>query len=122
MSSLKLISSSLIVLLFLGLSSQKGNAKDPSELAFGFCYALQASMICNDLNMRVDTEKKIEKQVGAKLRGPQSPYNKDCMAGLDKAFEDENKGLCKVAWEKYGCEGSEVPRLIFKKRGAYCIY
>jgi hypothetical protein len=84
-------------------------------------------MMCDDLQMRVDTERKIEKQVGTKIRGPKSPYNEDCLAGLNKAFDYENKGLCKIAWEKYGCNGSKVPRLIqenpFKKKnGIFCEY
>ena len=114
------------IVIFFGatcLTSYAKDEKDESELVFGFCYALQASMICKDLKMRIDTERKIEKQVGKKIRGPKSPYNDDCMAGLNEAFEDENKGLCKNAWKKYGCEGTEVPKLLFKTDGSiYCVY
>ena len=102
-------------------------ANEKSELVSDFCYALQAAMECDDLKMRLDTEGKVEKQVGGKIRGPKSPYNNACMAGLLKAFEDENNGLCSIAWKKYGCSGSKVSRLIqenpFKIRnGVFCEY
>ena len=92
-----------------------------------FCYALQATMICEDLNMRVDTERKIENEVGMKIRGSESPYNQACMKGLTFAFKDEKHGICSKAWKKFGCYGNKVPRLIQenpfrKKNGVFCEY
>ena len=109
-----MISLSIVSILLLGLTSLNSYAKDPSELVEAFCYALQVSMFCDDLKMGVDTEGKIEKQLGTEIRGPKSPYNKDCLKGLNKALDayDAGKTNCLDAWEKYGCSGSEVPRLI----------
>lgn len=106
-------------------AGDKKTAKE--ELAFDFCYALQASMVCNDLKMRIDTEKKIEKKIGAKVRGPKSPYNSACMDGLNAEMEDENfadgnKKLCKKAWALYGCKGTKVPKLLYQINGDYCVY
>lgn len=108
------------------LSDQSDPLKH-GKLVQDFCYALQASIVCKDLNMRADTERKIESQVGQKIRGSKSPYNQDCLIGFSKAFEDENKGICSKAWKLYGCYGSMIPRLIqenpFRKRnGIFCEY
>ena len=77
--------------------------------------------------MRIDTERKIEKKLGGKIRGPESPYNKACVDGLNAAFEDiniknDNKELCKKAWKLYGCGGSKVPKLLYQIDGDYCVY
>ena len=113
--------------LFWGLVSFDTHAKEPKKLVHEFCYALQATSVCDNLNMRLDTEGKVESQVGGKFRGPKTPFNNECMAGLNQAFEEENKGLCKTAWEKYGCSGTEIPRLLqenpFRNRnGIFCKY
>ena len=84
-------------------------------------------MVCKNLKMRIDTERKIEKKVGSKIRGPASPYNDACGAGLeaefaDENFEDGNKKLCKKAWTLYGCKGTKEPKLLFKVKGDYCVY
>jgi len=97
------------------------------KLVQGFCYALQASMLCNNLKMRIDTEGKIENQFGIKIRGLDSPYYQFCLKGVSLAFEDEKHGLCSKAWEKYGCYGNDIPRLIQenpfrKENGVFCEY
>jgi len=119
-----------IVVIFLAvtcLSSPAQDRTDKEELVFDFCYALQASMVCKDLKMRIDTERKIEKKVGSKMRGPAAPYGNACHAGLDAEFADENfeNGnikLCKKAWALYGCKGAKVPKLLYKIKGDYCVY
>ena len=72
-------------------------------------YYLSASDLCDNLSMRVDTEEKLEKKLGIKdVREPmQSYYN-----GTQRAIKNEHNGLCRDIWEKYGCYGSEIPRLI----------
>jgi hypothetical protein len=84
-------------------------------------------MLCDDLKMRIDTEGKIETYVGEEIRGPQSKYNKDCMAGLNKAFEEETKGLCSNAWRDYGCSGLDISKLLQEnpsrnRNGVFCEY
>jgi hypothetical protein len=116
-----------IILAFTCLGSPAEDKSDNEKLVFDFCYALQASMVCKNLKMRIDTERKIERKVGAKIRGPVSPYNDACSAGLeaefaDENFEDGNKRLCKKAWALYGCNGTKVPKLLFQIDGDYCVY
>ncbi len=108
-------------------SNEQGRPLKHEALVQNFCYALQATMMCKDLNMRADTERKIENEVGMKIRGPESPYNQACMKGLTLALKDEKRGICSKAWKKFGCYGNKVPRLIqenpFKKRnGVFCEY
>lgn len=102
----------MIFILTVSLIGVDVCAKEPKKLVQEFCYALQAALICDNLKMRVDTESKIRKKVGGEFRGPNKPYNNDCTTGLMKAFDDENKGLCSIAWEKYGCHGTDAARLI----------
>ena len=92
-----------------------------------FCYALQATLLCDDLNMRLDTEGKIESIVGSKLRGVGSIYNENCKEGIKLAFDDEPKNLCLNTWEKYGCSGNVLPRLVqespfTKDDGKFCMF
>ena len=103
------------------------NAKEPEELVQEFCYAMQASFLCDNLSVRVGTREKIKKQVGGAFQKPGDPYAKECKAGLNKAFDDENKGLCEIAWEKYGCYGKNIPRMLqenpfVNKNGIFCKY
>lgn len=117
----------VVSFLCIGLVPISTYAKEPEKLVREFCYALQATSVSHNLNMRLDTESKIEAQVGGKFRGPQKPYNSACMEGLNQAFDEEGKGLCQTAWEKYGCSGTEVPRLLqespFGNRdGIFCKY
>ncbi|MCF9470879.1 hypothetical protein J8A00_21250 [Vibrio parahaemolyticus] len=117
----------LVLLLLIGLVADpveqapavaKGEAasvatnSESSPLVENFCYALQAAMMCDGLQMRIDTEAKIENIVGGKIRGPSSEYNQSCMAGLDMAFKQENDGLCENAWRDFGCSGDKVKGLI----------
>lgn len=91
---------------------KKMNDKDANELVFAYCYALQASALCKGLQMRLDTESKIEQIVGGKFRGPEGSHNQICMQAIMKADADEKNGVCRTAWDKYGCFGSERPRLL----------
>jgi len=77
-----------------------------------FCYAFQASFSCDNLYMRSDTEGKIAAELGHKVKGPGTKYNKRCMAGLVEALDDKNDGLCQNAWKRYGCFGNDIPKLI----------
>jgi hypothetical protein len=126
----KFIFSAIVVFVFTEYSfanEETSNSKENKHLVKSFCYSLQAASICDNLNMRIDTEGKIEAKIGEKFRNQTSVYSSDCWAGLNKAFEEENKGLCAVAWKKYGCSGTDIPRLIqenpFKiKNGNFCKY
>ena len=113
--------------LFIGLASLNAYATEPRQLVYAYCYVLQASETCDNVDVKMDTEEKIEKQVGGKFREQKTPYSDECLAGMIKAVKDEGKGLCTTAWEKYGCHGSEIPRLLqenpFKNRnGVFCKY
>lgn len=125
----------LVIYDFSVGTDSNGNAKNLSQeknlryedLVKDFCYALQATMVCKDLNMRIDTETKIEYKVGMKIRGPESPYNQACVKGLSLAFDDEKRGICSKAWKKFGCYGTTIPRLIqenpFRKSdGIFCKF
>jgi hypothetical protein len=98
-------------------------------LVQNFCYALQAAGECEELQMRVDTERVIERRVGSKLRGVNSVYNEDCWAGLTRAFKevDEGNDICSRAWREFGCHGKKEPRLIqqnsrLRPNGVFCRY
>lgn|SRR5262249_37094244 len=93
-------------------SQQKINEKDAEKLVFSYCYALQASALCDGLQVRLDTEEKIENIVGGKFRGPQGSHNETCLEAVTKANDDEDKGVCRIAWDKYGCFGNDTPKLI----------
>ncbi|VAW48153.1 hypothetical protein MNBD_GAMMA03-905, partial [hydrothermal vent metagenome] len=99
--------------------------KKQKSLVKNYCYAQQAALLCDYLQMRVDTQEKIENQIGAKIND--TKYNKICLQGISEAFDDENKGLCSKLWKQYGCNGNNIPRLIqenpFKKSNAnLCEY
>jgi|GEM_PF-5409930 len=89
---------------------KKMNDQDKEELVSSYCYALQASLICKGLQMRSDTESKIEKIVGGKFRGPEGSHNPVCIQAIMRA--DSDSAVCRTAWDKYGCFGSEHPRLL----------
>jgi len=79
------------------------------QMAEQFGYVLQGSMICDNLIMRVDTEEKLRKRLGVKdVRKPSLSH----LNGIERAIKNEHNGLCRDIWEKYGCYGSEIPRLI----------
>lgn len=92
--------------------ASRAAAEDSRTLVKDFCYALQAQATCQNLNMRAGTEAKVEKMVGGKLRGPGSIFDKDCLSGLRQANDEQSKGLCLLAWQRYGCAGSIRPRLL----------
>lgn len=115
------------IVVVVGLLSFNVSAKEPEELVRKFCYALQASTLCENLSMRLDTEAKFEKQVGGRFQGPDTPYSTECTVGLGRALEDEHNGLCNKAWKKYGCDGKDIPGLLqnnpFRNRnGILCEY
>ncbi len=106
--------------------SSKKNPKHSTSVR-NFCYALQAGMSCDGLQMRIDTEDKIENLVGEPIRGPKSRYNDDCIAGLSLAHSEKGADLCSKAWLDFGCNGKTTPRLLqensFKNRnGSFCSY
>ena len=89
-------------------------AVDEKQASFDFGYAMQASGSCQQLFMRLDTEKKMEAKLGIKLRGPSAPHKDAYFDGLLKATGDEGKGLCENAWTWYGCSGTRHPRLLIE--------
>lgn len=101
-----------IIVILLAFASTAHAVEGKSEMAENFCYALQASMLCDNLKMRIDTEGKVKEVVGAEIRGPGSPHNQACLQGLSKAFEEENGGLCSNAWRDFGCSGKKLSGLI----------
>lgn len=102
--------------------------KNKIQLVKGFCYSLQASMVCDELGVRVDTEEKINKIVGSNIRDKDSPYSKYCLDGLQQVEKDGGSaGACDKAWQNYGCYGRKIPNLLqenpFKNRnGARCEF
>ncbi len=84
-----------------------------SNLVTGFCYSLQAAAVCPNLQVRLDTEGKLEDEIGvSEIRGDNSAFKSECMLGVANAIAIENSNLCEVAWQKYGCSGNEVPKLL----------
>lgn len=82
-----------------------------SVIATNFCYAVHAVGNCEGLIMRMDTRDKVEEIIGDPHLGtPQSLYTDACLDGLIKAQEDKN--LCRNAWENFGCGGKKTPNLI----------
>ena len=83
---------------------------DNHKIAENFCYAIQAVGQCPELNMRLDTEGKVNKLLGAEVRVPNGVYSESCLNGLNKANNDKN--LCENAWKRFGCQGAEFAQLI----------
>ncbi|ETX03637.1 MAG: hypothetical protein ETSY1_46600 (plasmid) [Candidatus Entotheonella factor] len=111
-----------IVLIQVSIvSAGELNTEQKKELVTDFCYALQASGSCPDLNIRLDTEDKVEALVGDKVRGGGSPYSDVCMEGIIQATQDESRGLCQLAWQQYGCWGSKMPTLLYQ-RDDFCKF
>ena len=96
-------------------------SKEEALLSESFCYSLQASLECDNLYMKINTEKTIIKNIGEKIRGQDSPYNDSCLKGLLQAESDLKKGLCKKAWENFGCNGKKIPTLL-QKSGSLCNF
>lgn len=85
--------------------------KEQNQMAENYCYAVHAVGNCEGLVMRMDTSDKIEQMLGdPDLGGPQSPYSDACLSGLVKAQED--KQLCRNAWQDFGCGGKKTANLI----------
>lgn len=98
--------------LFPGLA--RANDMDRS-LVRAFCFVLQAQAPCENLLIHAQTENKLERKLGGPIRGPGSPYNADCLAGIEDDIESENDvGFCESVWKHYGCSGDRIPRLIME--------
>lgn len=83
------------------------------QLVKGFCYSLQASLVCKDLSVRMDTEDKIDKIVGSNIRDKDSPYSKYCSDGMQQVDKDGGSArACDKAWQSYGCHGKKIPTLV----------
>ncbi len=78
------------------------NAPTPEQ--FGF--ALQAAGSCNTLQMRLDTEDKVNSSRNEPIR--------DGGGYQDGLFYvvDHSDTACQEAWERFGCSGSEVEGLL----------
>lgn len=115
-----------VTLLFIAQPTLAGPVNNDDRV-MAFCYALQATKVCDNLSMRFDTESKLVAEVGAPIQGPKSPYLRACQRGLLRAKDDEQKGLCEKAWSAYGCLGRQLPRLIQEdplrnRRAQLCVY
>lgn len=76
------------------------------DLSYHFGYALQAAGMCPGLQVRIDTERKVDAKYGRSVRdGAQH------MDGLYAAMDDASNA-CTIAWQRYGCSGNTEPRLI----------
>lgn len=95
------------------LAGSSAFASDAPALVAAFCYVEHAVENCGNLSMRLDTGSKVEQLVGASVGDPRSPFADACADGLLKAVADQGQGaLCKVAWDKYGCGGSQYRGLV----------
>ena len=86
------------------------------DLVYGFCYSLMIDTAqdgCDkNYRIRVDTERKIENKIGFSPRGEDNKdYKKVCSEAFSYVIEYKEKA-CRTAWEKYGCNGSKVPKLL----------
>jgi len=80
-------------------------------LVKSFGYSLQAGMICDNLQLRLDTKEKIEKKIGTTTT--QSIYGDDYMIGVNSALKDDEQGtLCEQAWLHFGCDGDIEAKLL----------
>jgi len=79
-------------------------------LVKSFGYALQASLLCDNLSMRVDTESKVKEKIGTDTA--QSIYKEDYLFGVNSALADEKGNLCKEAWLHFGCNGDVEANLL----------
>lgn len=96
------------------------------ELVRNFCDALQASGVCDDLSMRLDTRKKVETIVGGKVGGPGGVHHSDCVAAMF-AWDGENEAAyCRRARKRYDCRGAVERGLlqdaITNEKGVFCEY
>lgn len=85
--------------------------KNHGTLVKSFGYALQASLLCDNLSMRLDTEDKIKEKINANTR--EGVYGEDYMFGFTTAITDDKKGVvCKEAWLHFGCNGDIEANLL----------
>lgn len=95
----------------------KEKIKLPHEdLVYGFCYTLMIDTAqdgCDkNYRIRVDTERKIENKIGFSPRGEDNKdYKKVCSEAFSYVIEYKEKA-CSTAWEKYGCNGNKIPKLL----------
>ncbi len=109
----------LIGCLGMTMSSPAKAAGAPSPHQFGM--ALQASLQCIGLQMRSDTEYKINADRSTAIR-----FSEGFDEGLYYAM-DRGGAICDEAWSKFGCDGDEVPNLlqhspIMSPNREICIY
>lgn len=93
----------MAVLVLSGTGSAMASS-NPSPEQFGF--ALQASGSCSTLQMRVDTEDKVNSNRESPIRDGDGYQD-----GLFYVMDHPDKA-CQEAWEKFGCSGSEVKGLL----------
>lgn len=85
------------------------------KLVYDYCVALQASFVCNSLQMRFDTERKVEAVIGGEVRSTEALYDSDCSKGISYALQQRREAqttFCATVWQNYGCFGIETPKLI----------
>ena len=119
------------LLLLLSLAVCTNASADDAykhQLATGLCYSMQAIGACQNLNMRLGLEQLVNDKVGQEVRNSKSDYFQSCLAGNAAANEDDIANtLCSNAWERYGCDGSEVVGLLQEnpfqnKDGVFCEF
>ena len=108
---------------------EKLNYEDSKKLAYDFGYAITVISWCRNFNMKISTEEKITKKIGGGIRKPDDLYNEEFRNGLWAGANDsEQNGFCDIAWSKYGCYGSEEPKLVQEnytpknRNGVFCEY
>ncbi|MGE6780701.1 hypothetical protein ACQKFL_23980 [Vreelandella titanicae] len=94
----------LLAVAVLGLWSVTASAQE--DLSYHFGYALQAAGICPELQVRIDTERKVDNKLGSSVRD-----GAQYMDGLYAAMDDSSNA-CHIAWQRYGCNGNTEPRLL----------
>ena len=82
---------------------------DDSALAESFGYAMQAASQCDELNMRMDTEGAVSDKLGEPVRDAEG-YKSGLFGAINA--DDAGENICQVAWQKYGCGGTEVKGLV----------
>ncbi|MCV6637888.1 hypothetical protein [Candidatus Albibeggiatoa sp. nov. NOAA] len=98
------------------------NKKEHSKLVKGYCYVLEAVKACGNLTMNANTKSKVRRYVGQTVNELSSIYGVDCAIGFRLMSSDKKNGLCQKAWQRYGCNGSEIPRLIYNVNEEYCEF
>ncbi|OWV31255.1 hypothetical protein [Halomonas campaniensis] len=94
----------LIIAAALALCATTASAQE--DISYHFGYALQAAGMCPGLQVRVDTERKVDARFGVAVRD-----GAQYMDGLYAAMDDASNA-CDIAWRRYGCNGNTEPRLI----------